>query len=75
MITKAQAGALQQSYIASLPERIENIIKAAASAGLTSVVVSWSPASQAQATAFKAVLESNGWTVAQDNVAFTYTIS
>ena len=77
MITKAQAGALQLAYIAGFPARIEQMITAAASSGVTSLVVSYIPASDAQALAFKATLEGapNLWTVVQDTVNKTLTIS
>jgi hypothetical protein len=77
MITKAQAATLQSSYIASIPDRIDTQLRAAAGNGQTSITVSYAPASPAQATAFiNTVLVPAGWTISnRDDVTFTFTIS
>jgi hypothetical protein len=77
MITKAQAAQLQVQYIASLPDRINAALTAAATSGQTSLTVSYAPASPAQATAFiNGMLVPAGWTVSnRDDVGFTFTIS
>lgn len=75
-ITKTEAGTLRQSFIASLPDRIDAIVRQAAAGGAASVLVSYAPASVAQANNFRTtVLIPAGWTVTQDDVAFTFLIS
>jgi hypothetical protein len=77
VITKTQAAQLQAQYIQKIPDRVEQQIVAAALAGQTSVLISYAPASPAQATAFiNTQLTPNGWTVSlRDDVNFTFVIS
>lgn len=78
MITKAQAIAFRQQYIDTFPDRVDALVKQAAIAGQTSVLIGYSPLSDGAATAFVAAAQGapNNWTTSSvDTVNKTITIA
>ena len=77
MITKAQALAFRQAFIATFPSRLDTAIKNAALAGQTSVTVSYAPDTNANATNFlNNVVIPAGWSSSTiDTTAQTITVA
>jgi hypothetical protein len=60
--TVTEANALRQSYINTLPARLEAAVRSAAASGASSVVFSYAPAADVDATNFRTnVLLPAGW--------------
>lgn len=84
MITKTQAAAIQTaavaSMVATLPDKLSDALRTAASNGLTGITFGYFPASSAAVDAFiTSVMAPAGWTVVNNNIAtpgnFTITVS
>lgn len=77
MITKLQALAFRAQYIATFPDRLDAAIKAAAIAGATSVTLSYTPETNANATNYlNNVIIPAGWTSSTiDTTAQTITVA
>jgi len=75
MITKAEATVLFNTYNNSFSRRVDAQLRAAASAGLTSAVISYEFVTAPVAAAVAAELVAAGWTVVNDSTARTVTIS
>lgn len=75
MITKAEAVTLFTSFNLGFSQRVSALLRAAASAGQTSVTVSYGGVTDVVAAAVAAELSAAGWTVTNDAVGKTVVIS
>jgi hypothetical protein len=77
MITRPEAIAIFQAYNRSFPDRVESLIRSAAAAGQTSLVINYGAqnVTDAVATTTRDQLTAAGWTAAVDTTAKTLTIS
>ncbi len=77
MITKQQALAIQQTYIAGFPGRLDALIVQAAQNGQTSLTVNYQPVTDGNANNFlNTVIIPAGWASSSiDTVAHTITVA
>jgi hypothetical protein len=75
MITKNDAIVLFNNYNAGFSQRVDQLIRSAASSGLTNVVISYANVTNAVANSVAAELISAGWSVVNDAPGKTITIS
>lgn len=75
MITRAEAIILFNTYNNNFSRRVDAQLRAAASAGLTSAVIGYEFVTNAVAAAVAAELIAGGWTVVNDSVGRTVTVS
>lgn len=77
MISRNEAIAIFQAYRAAFPTRVENAIRSAASAGVTTLVINYGAqnVTDAIATSTRDDLIAAGWTSSVDTGAKTLSIS
>lgn len=77
MITKSEATAIFQAYRAAFPTRVDNAIRSAAGAGVTSLTINYGAQNVNDAIAAATVteLQGAGWTASADTNAKTITVS
>ena len=75
MVTKNEAIALFTTYNQGFSQRVDAMLRAAASNGQTSLVIPYGNVTNAIAAAVAAELQSAGWTIVNDSTAKTVTVS
>lgn len=75
MISKAEATTLFNAFNQGFSQRVDSQIRAAASAGLTSVEISYGGVTTPIANAVAAELLAVGWNVVNDSVNKVVTVS
>ncbi len=73
--TRAQAVVAAARYGAQLPDRVDNALNNNMGGGVVGVTVGYGGAGPGVVTALVTVLQNRGWTVVQDDVGQTLTIT